>query len=272
MNLLALPFSTQRAMILAPHPDDDAIGAGGLLQRIVARGGEPYVVFVTDGENNPWPQRFLDRKLFITADDRAAWGAMRRREALCSLSLLGISSESAIFLGFPDQGIAEFGRRGDNRLIDALRKIVADIQPSLIVSPSSFDLHADHRAIAYAIHSAAPNSAITTYVVHGNAPADRLLCHVELSPREQDLKRAAIECHASQLALSRERFLSYARRNESFYAAEFEVARAESVFRERLFALRHMSRVIFGAYPSQDDSGLQPAADVQDGAESSLRA
>ena len=73
--MLALPFSTQRAVILAPHPDDDVIDAGGLMQRVLATGGEVRVVFVTDGENNPWPQRYLERKLFVTAKDRATRSA-----------------------------------------------------------------------------------------------------------------------------------------------------------------------------------------------------
>jgi len=74
-----------RAMIIAPHPDDDVIAAGGLIQRIVAGGGEVSVVYVTDGENNPWPQRYMKRKWSIGPEDRAEWGAMRRREALASL-------------------------------------------------------------------------------------------------------------------------------------------------------------------------------------------
>ncbi len=259
-------------MIIAPHPDDDAIATGGLIQRTVATGCELRVVFVTDGENNPWPQRFTERKWFLGAQDRASWGAMRRREALCSLARLGVGERSAIFLAFPDQGIATLARRADLRLRDAVRKVVNDFEPTLIVSPSSFDLHADHRAIAYYVHSAAPNAAITTYIVHGERPADRLACRIELTSGERSRKREAIECHASQLALSRERFLSYAGPAESLYAAEFDVVRVESAARERINVLRYAMRVLFGMYPAPDGSGVEPAADVQDGAENSLRA
>ena len=264
--MLALPFSTQRAIIMAPHPDDDVIAAGGLMQRVLATGGEVRVVFVTDGENNPWPQRYLERKLFVKAKDRATWGKMRRREALCSLERLGVPEQSAIFLAFPDQGIAKMARQGDDRLRDALRKIVNDVQPTLIVSPSAFDLHADHRAIAYFAHSAAPDMPIATYVVHGNAPKERLLYNLELSDCDRNRKRNAIECHESQLALSRERFLAYVRRTESFYTAEFDVLRVDSAMRERLIALRHSLRVCLGLYPDSEDSGVQTAADVQDSA------
>jgi len=265
-----LPFSVQRVVILAPHPDDDAIAAGGLIQRVLAARGDVHVIFITDGENNPWPQRFIERKFFLEAGDRANWGAMRRREALCSLARLGVGERSATFLAFPDQHIAKLARSRDTRLRDTLRSVVEKVQPTLIVSPSSFDMHSDHRAIAYFAHKAAPDAAIGTYVVHGAGPSERLACQIELTEIEQRRKREAIECHISQLTLSRERFLSYARQTESFYAPEFDVVRVESAAREWMTAFRHSMRVLFGVYP-QVDSGVQPAGEVQD-VESSLRA
>ena len=44
--------------VLAPHPDDESLGTGGLIQQALAAGAEVRVIFVTDGDNNPWPQRF----------------------------------------------------------------------------------------------------------------------------------------------------------------------------------------------------------------------
>jgi LmbE family N-acetylglucosaminyl deacetylase len=228
-----------------------------------ASGGELRVIFITDGENNPWPQRFTERKFFLASGDRAAWGAMRRREALCSLSRLGVGERSAIFLAFPDQGLAKLARRGDMRLRDALRAIVEEFQPTLIVSPSTYDMHSDHRAIAYYAHAAAPDAAITTYVVHGQGRADRLLCRLDLAECEQQRKRDAIACHASQLALSRDRFLSYAGASEAFYSAEFDVVRVESAAHEWMAGFRHSMRVMFGSYPPAGDSGLESAVDLE---------
>ena len=230
---------------------------------MLAARGDVHVLFITDGENNPWPQRFIERKFFLEAGDRAKWGSMRRREALCSLARLGVGESSATFLAFPDQQIAKLARARDTRLRDALRSVVEKVQPTLIVSPSSFDMHSDHRAIAYFAHKAAPAAVIATYVVHGAGSAKRLACQIELSEVEQRRKREAIECHISQLTLSRERFLSYARQTESFYAPEFDVVRVDSAAREWMTAFRHSMRVLFGVYPPVD-SGVQPAADVQD--------
>src|SRR5512143_3590489 len=39
-----------RLMVFAPHPDDETLGAGGLIQRVLATGGKVRVVFVTNGD------------------------------------------------------------------------------------------------------------------------------------------------------------------------------------------------------------------------------
>ena len=252
---MALPHLLQRVLIIAPHPDDDIIAAGGLMQHIVAAGGELRVLFVTDGDNNPWPQRFLQRKWLLEDRDRAEWGATRRREALCSLSLLGIPDSSATFLALPDSAIADIARRGDTHLTREIQSAIADLQPTLVVSPSAFDLHSDHRAVSFFVHRAAADAAIVTYVVHGRAPSERLALRIALSDRERLRKSDAIGCHRSQLALSRRRFLGYARGSESFYSAEFDLVRLDSPFRRKLIDIRYGARVVFGLDPAPEESG-----------------
>ena len=253
----------ERVLILAPHPDDDVIAAGGLIQHVLSTGGEVHIVFVTDGERNPWPQRWTHKKWSITAEDRAAWGAMRRDEADCSLTRLGVPTSASTFLGFPDSGL----KQGDVRLIQAIRDAIVAFGPSQIVSPSTFDLHLDHRTIASAAHIASAGEIpINTYVVHGSPNERRFATRIELTEIEQKCKRAAIECHRSQLLLSRDRFLAHARSAEVFYLSEYDRLGAESKTRRGVTKLRHAIQVIFGGggYPEPQPSRVQPAADVQD--------
>ena len=42
-----------RLLVIAPHPDDEVLGAGGLMQRVHATGGAVRVVYLTDGEGYP---------------------------------------------------------------------------------------------------------------------------------------------------------------------------------------------------------------------------
>lgn len=238
---MAFPFD--RTLVIAPHPDDESIAAGGLLQRAVAAGGEVQVVFVTDGDNNPWPLRYLKKKLRISDADHAEWGALRREESRRGLAALGVPPSSAIFLGYPDTMLLRMARAGDLRARDALAGIIDTFSPSLVVLPSVFDLHADHRAIAWLAHGAAKGRNVVTYLIHGRAPGGRMAFRLELNADETARKRAAIECHQSQLVLSRSRFLSYARAVEEFLQAEFDIA-LESRLHDWSCAVKHAVRVV----------------------------
>jgi LmbE family N-acetylglucosaminyl deacetylase len=240
-----------RLLVLAPHPDDEAIAAGALIQRAVARGGAVHVALITEGKENPWPQRYTYRRWFITDADRASWGAMRKDEALASLSILGVPAEATTFFDFPDSRLAALARQGDIRLTDELRELMRRFRPSLLVSPSAQDLHSDHRAVAWFAHHAVQELSdqgpeIVTYIVHGEGAPERLRCRIELTRGERDGKRAAIECHRSQLLLSRKRFLSYAGPTEQFFRPEHDLIRIESRTHERFCMLKHACRVVLG--------------------------
>ena len=244
-------IANDRVLVLAPHPDDEAIGAGGLIQRAIAHGGDVRAVFLTSGESNPWPLRYAERRWRITPEHREAWGRRRRDEARDSLRTLGTADDASIFLGYPDQHLAAMARAGDQRLSETLRAIMRDYQPSILIAPSARDLHSDHRAAAYFAHQAvrglgdsAPE--IMTYVVHGRGMPERLHLSMDLTAVELEKKRQAIECHRSQMQLSRKRFIAYARPVEHFFGSEFDLVCTESRAKERIGALRHSCRVMFG--------------------------
>ncbi|MBV9496961.1 MAG: PIG-L family deacetylase [Acidobacteria bacterium] len=228
-----------RLLIVAPHPDDEAIPTGGLIQRAIEAGGRVRVVYLTDGERNVWPQRALFRHWRISAEDLREWVAIRRRETLASLRILGLPEPSATFLGFSDAMLAILARAGDPRPVAELTKIVKAERPTLILSPSSFDLHGDHRAGAYFTHRAALETPILTYMVHGNGPPERLAAILALTEDQQRKKREAVLCHASQLRLSRRRFLSHVRVGEAFYTAEHDVVRIDGPLHGAIATIRH---------------------------------
>src|SRR4051812_28625521 len=156
-----------RTLVIAPHPDDESIAAGGLLQRAIADGGEVRVIVVTDGDNNPWPIRYLKKKVRVNDADRAEWGALRRDESRRALRTLGVTATASTFLGYPDRLLTTMARRGDLRVRDALSAVIDSFAPSLLVIPSAFDLHPDHRAIGWFAHDVAKGVNIVTYVIHG---------------------------------------------------------------------------------------------------------
>jgi LmbE family N-acetylglucosaminyl deacetylase len=217
----------ERTMIIAPHPDDDVIAAGGVIQQVLAAGGLLSILYVTDGENNPWPQRALERRLILRAPDRARWGSMRRTEAVAALGILGVPDDTSRFLEFPDHRIASLLIAGDRRLERTLASAIDSFHPTLVITPSHYDLHPDHRAIATFSCSALKKSRysgeIRTYIIHGTTPPERVQTVLRLSSFEQERKEQAILCHRSQLYLSRSRFLARARPFETFCREELDL-------------------------------------------------
>src|SRR5947209_20287639 len=96
--------SASRLMLLAPHPDDEALACSMILQQAVRAGATIRVVYATDGDDNPWPQRALERRWSLSPSDRQRWGKLRRAEALAALRVLDILLADVQFLGLPDQG------------------------------------------------------------------------------------------------------------------------------------------------------------------------
>jgi LmbE family N-acetylglucosaminyl deacetylase len=224
--LLSQTFSpATRLMIFAPHPDDEALGNGALIQLALAAGAKVRVVFLTDGDNNPWPQRAQERCWAIDSAARLRWGLRRRGESIRALQTLGLRAEDGIFLGLPDQGLTVLWNRRDPLVIARLAAELKDFSPTLISVPSAADRHPDHRSgfafVQAALHLAGLIAPQWAYLIHrpwfqqhpSSAEFD-----LPLTRRQKAAKLAAIRCHQTQLLLSRGRFTAYARDWETFTA------------------------------------------------------
>jgi LmbE family N-acetylglucosaminyl deacetylase len=95
---------TDRILVLAPHPDDEVLGCGGVLQRAIARGIPVEIAFLTYGDSNAWS--FLTYRLHPVVEPSAVrkMGEVRRQEALAAAAVLGVAAERLTFLGYPDAG------------------------------------------------------------------------------------------------------------------------------------------------------------------------
>jgi LmbE family N-acetylglucosaminyl deacetylase len=226
---LAVPVpaftSCSRLLLFAPHPDDESLACSILLQRAVRAGAMVRVVYVTDGDDNPWPQRVLERKWRLSATDRRRWGRLRRTEALAALRVLGVNGSAARFLALPDQKLTAMLTGGCQAALERFVAIIAEWEPTDLLVPSISDTHPDHSALAVMLRLVVSESfsgpmatgqmAVWSYVVHGKSPAffdcAEKICD---SHSEAATKLRAIRCHKTQLKLSRKRFLGYAGRPE----------------------------------------------------------
>jgi len=210
-------------LIIAPHPDDESLAAGGLIQRALEHGARVHVVFVTDGDNNPWPQRLLEGRVRIGARERERWGARRRGEADQALRELGAGQAVVHRLGWPDGGVTWKLVDETVSVVSQWRTLLDEIAPTLMVLPELADGHPDHSALHVLLELVlngmpeAQRPECLCYVLHGHATLDPTRgATFELNEAEQVRKRKAIHAHRSQMALSRGRLLRWATAQERF--------------------------------------------------------
>ena len=217
---------TDRILLLAPHPDDEVLSAGGLLQQAVERGAAVRILYATRGENNPWAQRVHERRWHLGPADRARWGSLRWEEVLAALECLGLPGACARPLFLPDQGLTDLLMQGNPALIGALAEEITRWRPTVSLVPATRDTHPDHGALGVAAHFALAHSQhpgppirALEYVVHGRRePAPSGSERVSLTRLQRERKRIAILCHRSQLHLRRRFMLGFARDTETFRA------------------------------------------------------
>jgi len=186
------PAAWPAVVVVAAHPDDEVLGAGGTIAILAAAGARVRLVAVTDGEGSH-PRA-----------DPALVARTRIAETDAALSLLGASGIEVIRLGFPDTGLAA----REEELAAALGEQCAGF--GVCLAPWEADAHADHEAAGRAAWRAGrlAGAQVLTYPIwmwHWAAPGDRRVpwhraCQVRLPAEVAARKRAAIDAFASQLA------------------------------------------------------------------------
>ncbi|WP_159016161.1 PIG-L deacetylase family protein [Cognatiluteimonas profundi] len=233
-------------MVIAPHPDDESLACGGLIQRAVAAGADVCVVIATRGDANPWPQRWSERRWRLDPAAVARWGALRTSEARAALEILGVADDRVCFLQWADQGLTTRLVREGDASVAKLREFVALQRPTLVVMPDIRDSHPDHSALAILVEAAlraeSSKARVLTYWLHGRRGAPvRPSPQVTLSPSELAIKRAAALSHVSQTHFGRSRLLRFVDVVERFLEPGWPRHEVRGQWRWRFVARRSWS-------------------------------
>jgi LmbE family N-acetylglucosaminyl deacetylase len=195
-----------RLLVVAPHPDDETLGCGLLIQQVLAAGGAVRVVLLTDGDNNPWPQRYIERRLHIDTAARLRWGARRRAEVIQAMAQLGLPESALHPMGWLDMGVTLQLRDDALGAIAAMRAVAQAFQPNLVCSPALGDIHPDHGAThvlcRLALAGMEPAPALLAYPVHGEVDESAYPLGIDATPEQQERKLQALARHQTQMVLS----------------------------------------------------------------------
>lgn len=132
----ASDLTAGRILALAAHPDDEVLGAGGVLALAAGRGSSIRVWIATDGTAQEGAPE----------GGTAAYGELRREEARRAARALGVPPP--VFGGMADRTLAESGDALDR----SISAEIADFEPDLVLCPSPAEIHPDHRALSEALY------------------------------------------------------------------------------------------------------------------------
>jgi LmbE family N-acetylglucosaminyl deacetylase len=175
------------ALVIAPHPDDETLAAGGLIAHLRSQGARVTVIAVTDGEN-AYP-------------DMPNLADSRQREQTQALARLGVSEVDVHRLRLPDSGVEQY----EDQLVQALLEIATEGR--YLVAPWRGDFHPDHEACGRAAEGVSKALGIPLFSYFfwtWHRGELRVLDGLNLAifPLSEEgliAKREALHCHQSQL-------------------------------------------------------------------------
>jgi LmbE family N-acetylglucosaminyl deacetylase len=174
-----------RILVLAPHPDDEILATGGLIQQALDKDLPVEVAFLTNGDNNEFAFLFFSKAITLDAKSAVHAGEVRGLEAQRAGRALGLKSGNQEFLGYPDFGTMEiwqnrwgegkeafrsmfsesnavpywFARTPDapykgEAILADLTSVIADFKPTKIFVSHPADNNPDHAALPMYLRTA----------------------------------------------------------------------------------------------------------------------
>ena len=191
----------QRLLVIAPHPDDEVLGCGGLMYKIKQNKGNVYVLFLTVGGTQDFSQK-----------GRSSIKE-REREIKHVAKYLHIDEYAIAFPG--DQYHLKLDMLGQYQLIQHIERIspvsLERVKPTIVLIPSPYSYNQDHVIAATAAHtSLRPTEPLTKHFVSNvlafEVPADGWTLHearqpnffLPLTPKEIKIKSKALRLYSSQ--------------------------------------------------------------------------
>lgn len=164
-------------VVLAPHCDDETLGAAGLAMMIAAQGNPVRIVMMTNGDGfNRYALGAQHKRLRPRPEQFVQFAYRRQEETLEAVQRMGLSREDVIFLGYPDRGLAAmWDEHWDpahlyrsrftlldrspypnsftpgapfcgRSVVDDLKAIFRQVRPTHVITSHPHDAHSDHWA------------------------------------------------------------------------------------------------------------------------------
>lgn len=195
-------FKNQTLLVIAPHPDDEVIGCGGLIKKIKDNGGKVYVLFLTVGDTKDFSQ-----KGFSTVKKR-------KNEIRKVANYLQLDGYYLAFEG--NDYHLKLDLVGQKKIMDIIERespvSIEKVKPTIVAFPFPLSYNQDHRIAAFAAHAALRTASngdkhFVSNVLSYEQPADEWTLQnnnqpnffVSLTSQQINAKLKALKLYKSQL-------------------------------------------------------------------------
>jgi LmbE family N-acetylglucosaminyl deacetylase len=190
---------TRGLLVIAPHPDDESLGCGGLIAASRARKIPVHIVIVSDGVgSHPNSSLYPAVRLRV----------LREQEVIAAGYELGVTEDAITFLRLPDRFVRSDGS-GAQAAVNAIVRIAQTCNADLMTVTWEHDPHCDHQAafaLARAAHIHLAQTRLCAYPIWGfKLPPDQPL-HMDYPEGSRvwireylPAKRSAVAAHSSQV-------------------------------------------------------------------------
>lgn len=120
-------MSRRKILVIAPHPDDEVLGCGGIIKKLASQNNEVWILIMTRGKKGMYSE---DRILKV------------RHEALEAHKLLDVSGTRFFDYSAPDLDLVSV-----SELSLAISEVFNEILPDTVFLPFRGDLHHDHKSV-----------------------------------------------------------------------------------------------------------------------------
>jgi LmbE family N-acetylglucosaminyl deacetylase len=185
----------KKLLVVCPHQDDETIGCGGLIQRVLEDGGEVAVAYATYVEGEY--KKYIKEKGVY----RYYTGQMRKEETLNALKVLGnggrIEVKGPLFPG-------ELHHRMDivplADIIAKIEQLILEYNPDILAVPSS-SWNQDHEALNRACDAVSRPYFYSGHIVEYEVTGEKYFIpnfYIKMSEEQLMRKIRAMECYQSQ--------------------------------------------------------------------------
>ncbi|GGB65768.1 PIG-L deacetylase family protein [Blastomonas aquatica] len=193
-SLSAQPWRNLRWLVIAPHPDDETLGAGALIHQTARENRLAAIAYLTDGSGSH------------PASAGRGLVSARKREAALAIRRLAGGPVKTLHLGWRDASPACPGEALFERTCRRLARLCETRRVDAIAVTALHEPHCDHAAaarLAYAVRDRTRRLLrVAEYIVWAERPSSHDGQRYRSQPMPPGRRRHALAAHRSQTGAS----------------------------------------------------------------------